>query len=148
MASSTQNGLFPPSRCPISTRSLMLMKVIPVRATGLRWAAGSRICKARMRSANVQLASPIWGARGTIRREALAAIIRSRVIRAKLIGEETNWGVHSGLEKTMTVQITLKSTQHIGMATSTEGSVAAWQVTFELDEDESLHGQPLILRVK
>jgi polyisoprenoid-binding protein YceI len=39
----------------------------------------------------------------------------------------------------MTVQITLKSTQHIGMATSTEGSVAAWQVTFELDEDESLH---------
>ena len=25
------------------------------------------------------------------------------------------------------------------MATSTEGSVAAWQVTFELDEDEALH---------
>jgi hypothetical protein len=45
----------------------------------------------------------------------------------------------SGLEKTMTVQITPKSTQHTGMATSTEGSVAAWQVTFELDEDESLH---------
>ena len=39
----------------------------------------------------------------------------------------------------MTVQITPKSTQHTGMATSTEGSVAAWQVTFELDEDESLH---------
>jgi hypothetical protein len=39
----------------------------------------------------------------------------------------------------MTVQITLKSTQHTGMATSTEGSVAAWQVTFELDEDDSLH---------
>ena len=43
------------------------------------------------------------------------------------------------MEKTMTVQITPKSTQHTGMATSTEGSVAAWQVTFELDEDESLH---------
>jgi hypothetical protein len=39
----------------------------------------------------------------------------------------------------MTVQITLKSTQHIGMATSTEGSVAAWEVTFELDENESLY---------
>jgi hypothetical protein len=39
----------------------------------------------------------------------------------------------------MTVQITPKSTQHTGMATSTEGSVAAWQVTFELDEDESFH---------
>jgi polyisoprenoid-binding protein YceI len=39
----------------------------------------------------------------------------------------------------MTVQITPKSTQHIGMATSTEGSVAAWEVTFELDENESLH---------
>ena len=39
----------------------------------------------------------------------------------------------------MTVQIALKSTQHIGMATSTEGSVAAWEVTFELDENESLH---------
>jgi hypothetical protein len=39
----------------------------------------------------------------------------------------------------MTVQITLKSTQHTGMATSTEGSVAAWQVTFELEGDESLH---------
>jgi hypothetical protein len=39
----------------------------------------------------------------------------------------------------MTVQITPKSTQHTGMATSTEGSVAAWQVTFELEEDESVH---------
>jgi hypothetical protein len=39
----------------------------------------------------------------------------------------------------MTVQITPKSTQHTGMATSTEGSVAAWQVTFELDRDESVH---------
>jgi hypothetical protein len=39
----------------------------------------------------------------------------------------------------MTVQITPISTQHTGMATSTEGSVAAWQVTFELDGDESLH---------
>ena len=39
----------------------------------------------------------------------------------------------------MIVQITPKSTQHTGMATSTEGSVAAWQVTFELDGDESLH---------
>src|SRR5712692_5203415 len=43
------------------------------------------------------------------------------------------------LENTMTVQITPKSTQHTGLATSTEGSVAAWQVTFELDGDESLH---------
>src|ERR1700694_2853159 len=39
----------------------------------------------------------------------------------------------------MTVQITPKSTQHTGMATSTEGSAAAWQVTFGLDGDESLH---------
>jgi hypothetical protein len=39
----------------------------------------------------------------------------------------------------MTVQITPKSTQHTGMALSTEGSVAAWQVTFELEGDESLH---------
>jgi hypothetical protein len=39
----------------------------------------------------------------------------------------------------MTVQITPKSTQRTGMATSREGSVAAWQVTFELDEDESLY---------
>ena len=33
----------------------------------------------------------------------------------------------------MTVQITPKSIQHTGLASSTEGSVAAWQVTFELD---------------
>ena len=39
----------------------------------------------------------------------------------------------------MTVKITPKSTQHTGMATSTEGSVAAWQVTFELDGDEFVH---------
>jgi hypothetical protein len=39
----------------------------------------------------------------------------------------------------MTVQITPKSTQHTGMATSTEGSVAAWHVTFQLDGDESVH---------
>ena len=39
----------------------------------------------------------------------------------------------------MAVRITPKSTQHTGMATSTEGSVAAWQVTFELEEHESVH---------
>ena len=39
----------------------------------------------------------------------------------------------------MTVQITPKSIQHTGMAISTEGSVAAWQVTFQLDGDESLY---------
>jgi hypothetical protein len=39
----------------------------------------------------------------------------------------------------MTVQITPTSTQHTGMTVSTEGSVAAWQVTFQLDGDESLH---------
>jgi hypothetical protein len=39
----------------------------------------------------------------------------------------------------MTVQITPKSTQHTGMALSTEGSVAAWEVTFQLDGDEALH---------
>jgi polyisoprenoid-binding protein YceI len=44
-----------------------------------------------------------------------------------------------GLENTMTVQITPKSIQHTGMATSTEGSVAAWEVKFELDGDESIH---------
>ena len=44
-----------------------------------------------------------------------------------------------GLENTMTVQITLKSLQHTGMSLSTEGSVAAWEVTFHLDGDESLH---------
>jgi hypothetical protein len=37
----------------------------------------------------------------------------------------------------MTVQITPKSPQRTGMATSTEDSVA-WQVKFELDGDESL----------
>ena len=44
-----------------------------------------------------------------------------------------------GLEKVMTVQITPKSTQHTGLAVSAEGSVAAWQVTFQLDGDEALH---------
>jgi hypothetical protein len=39
----------------------------------------------------------------------------------------------------MAVQITLKSTQHTGLALSAEGSVAAWQVTFDLDADESVH---------
>jgi len=39
----------------------------------------------------------------------------------------------------MSVQITPTSTRHTGMTGSTEGSVAAWQVTFELDQDESLH---------
>jgi hypothetical protein len=39
----------------------------------------------------------------------------------------------------MTVQITPKSTQHTGMALSTEGSVATWQVAFQLDGDDSLH---------
>ena len=37
----------------------------------------------------------------------------------------------------MSVQITPKSTQHTGMAISTEGSVAAWQVTFQLDGDDA-----------
>ena len=45
----------------------------------------------------------------------------------------------TSLEKAMSVQITPKSTQHTGMAISTEGSVAAWQVAFQLDGDESLH---------
>ena len=39
----------------------------------------------------------------------------------------------------MAVRITPKSTQHTGMSLSTEGSVAAWDVTFHLDGDESLH---------
>ena len=39
----------------------------------------------------------------------------------------------------MTVQIAPKSTQHTGMALSTQGSVAAWEVTFHLDGDDSLH---------
>jgi hypothetical protein len=43
------------------------------------------------------------------------------------------------LEQTITVQITPKSTQHTGMAISVEGSVAAWQVAFDLDGDESVH---------
>ena len=43
------------------------------------------------------------------------------------------------LEKTMSVQITPTSTRHTGMTGSTEGSVAAWQVTFQLDGNESLH---------
>jgi hypothetical protein len=42
------------------------------------------------------------------------------------------------LEKTMSVQITPTSTRHTGMTGSTEGSVAAWQVTFQLDGDNSL----------
>ena len=37
----------------------------------------------------------------------------------------------------MTVQITLTSTQHTGMTVSAEGSVAAWQVTFQLNGDGS-----------
>ena len=44
-----------------------------------------------------------------------------------------------GPENTMTVQIAPKSTQHTGMALSTQGSVAAWEVTFDLDGDESVH---------
>jgi hypothetical protein len=39
----------------------------------------------------------------------------------------------------MAVRITPKSTQHTGMSLSTEDSVAAWEVTFHLDGDESLH---------
>jgi hypothetical protein len=39
----------------------------------------------------------------------------------------------------MTLQISPKSTQHTGMALSTQGSVAAWEVTFHLDGDDSLH---------
>ena len=39
----------------------------------------------------------------------------------------------------MDVRITPKSTQHTGRSLSTEGSVAAWEVTFHLDGDESLH---------
>ncbi len=39
----------------------------------------------------------------------------------------------------MTVQITPKSTHHTGLAPSMEGSVAAWEVTFELDGDEFVH---------
>jgi hypothetical protein len=43
------------------------------------------------------------------------------------------------LEKTVTVHITPKSIQHTGLAPSIEGSVAAWQVTFQLDENDSIH---------
>ena len=39
----------------------------------------------------------------------------------------------------MTVQITPKSIQHTGLAPSMEGSVAAWEVMFELDGDEFVH---------
>jgi hypothetical protein len=39
----------------------------------------------------------------------------------------------------MTIQITPKSIQHTGLALSTEGSVAAWQVKFDLVGDDSLH---------
>ena len=39
----------------------------------------------------------------------------------------------------MIVQITPKATQHTGMAISTEGSVAAWIVTFQVDEDDHVH---------
>ena len=39
----------------------------------------------------------------------------------------------------MAVRVTPKSTQHTGMSLSTEGSVAAWEVTFHLDGDESIH---------
>jgi hypothetical protein len=39
----------------------------------------------------------------------------------------------------MTVKITPKSIQHTGLAKSAEGSVAAWQLTFQIDGDESLH---------
>jgi hypothetical protein len=48
-------------------------------------------------------------------------------------------GRQFGLENTMTVQIAPKSTQHTGMAVSTQGSVAAWEMTFDLDGDESVH---------
>jgi len=39
----------------------------------------------------------------------------------------------------MTVQITPKWLQHTGLAPSPEGSVAAWEATFELDGDNSIH---------
>jgi hypothetical protein len=39
----------------------------------------------------------------------------------------------------MTAKITSQSTQHTGLALSAEGTVAAWQVMFQLDGDESLH---------
>ncbi len=43
----------------------------------------------------------------------------------------------------MNVIITLKSTQHTGLALSPEGSVAAWEITFQLDRDE-LHASIFI----
>ena len=39
----------------------------------------------------------------------------------------------------MAVAIKPKSTQHTGLAQSMEGSVAAWLVTFQLDEGDSIH---------
>jgi hypothetical protein len=56
----------------------------------------------------------------------------------------------------MTVQITPKSIQHTGLAPSMEGSVAAWEVMFELDGDESVYaaisfplaGPPSIMKLK
>jgi hypothetical protein len=44
-----------------------------------------------------------------------------------------------GVENTMPVTITSKSTQHTGLVLSADGSVAAWHVMFQLDGDESLH---------
>jgi len=38
----------------------------------------------------------------------------------------------------MDVQITPTATQHTGMAASPAGSVAAWQVTFQLDAEKLL----------
>jgi hypothetical protein len=38
----------------------------------------------------------------------------------------------------VTVQIIPRSIQHTGLAASTEGSVPAWQVAFQLDADNSL----------
>ena len=39
----------------------------------------------------------------------------------------------------MAVAITPKWTQHTGLTQSTEGSVATWVVTFQLDGDDSIH---------
>jgi hypothetical protein len=39
----------------------------------------------------------------------------------------------------MAVSITPKWLQHTGLAPSPEGSVAAWQATFEIDGDNSIH---------
>jgi len=46
----------------------------------------------------------------------------------------------SDWRKSMAVKITPKFIHHRGMAMSTEGSVAAWEVTFHIDGDEFLHG--------